>query len=735
MPQPPPVGAPAPGRVAWLVVSLANAQKSGPPGSPAASERRSGPWQPSWHPALVAAALAYLGLRALVLHTNFDQVALPAYELHPPGTLARNLLGPSGELPLLFCYDNSLGQLLVSFLVWPSFELFGPSYLAYKLVAFVTMFPCLLLIWSFLERHFGTRAAILGAALYALPPTTLFQYSLLPAGNHAENVPFAMLAAWAFLRVHGSARPRLGVFLAGLSGGVALTISFAALVPVALLFALHAGLVGLRRSARELPLALAGLALGLAPLYVANTLAGGARGLSFLQAKFQGSAGGSIDWSLIGERLALFFGEHLPRSAAAHDFLGLSGDVADLLFLGAFLAAALLSLPQALRGLAEIARGLFGAGALARGGDGALGRAILVLLYAYLPLTGLAFALSDLRMGDHAWPFEAAGYRYFLPHILFAILLIALTAARLWNRGGPQRALGAALAAVALASGTFDLALVDLASGQKGVGAHYEGHNVKQTARTLFLPTNALEQAAIVRIAESYPPPWREQIYFGLGFYEPYRILLNAFPPDLEPSAVLAPYPPERHADLARGIGTLMRHRETAPAELPDAVWQALERYAANAEPLAERVAEGLATRWSPLLASGTAAFLDENLLLLERLRARVPALSAAAARGFGLAAGRLARREIALEERLIEAAFARLPETDVEPFLFGLGMGLADGRERPGIPERIATWVAPEQADLVRAGLAARLGEVYGEEEAARLLRTAPRPATWKGR
>ena len=41
------------------------------------------------------------------------------------------------------------------------------------------------------------------ALLYALPPTTLFQYSLLPAGNHAENVPFAMLVAWAFLRVHG----------------------------------------------------------------------------------------------------------------------------------------------------------------------------------------------------------------------------------------------------------------------------------------------------------------------------------------------------------------------------------------------------------------------------------------------------------------------------------------------------------------------------------------------------
>jgi hypothetical protein len=683
------------------------------------------------HPALLAAAAVYLGLRALVLATNFDQVALPAYELYPSGTLARNLLGPRGDLPLLYCYDNSLGPPLISYLAWASFALFGPSYLALKLVAFATMLPCLFLIWSFLERHCGTRAAILGAWLYVLPPTTLFQYTLLPVGNHAENVTLSLLTAWAFLRVPASPKPLLAAFLAGLCGGIALSIFLGALVPVALVFALHAGLVGRRRALREIPLALAGFFLGIVPLLVANTLAGGARGLSFLSEKFEGAAGGP-DWGSIGLRFAQFFTEHLPRAAAAHDFAGIPGGVAEGLFLAAFLAAAALSLPHALRGLAELLRGVLGAGALARG-PGALGRAILVPLYLYLPLTALAYALSDLRMGDHAWPLESAGYRYFLVHFLFAILLVALTAARLWQRGGAARALGAVLAAAALLPGLFDLALVDLGTETAGAGARYAGYNVKQTARTLFLnqKQSGLADAELVRIAESYPPPFREQVYFGLGFYEPYLMKLHGYPPELEPSAVLAGYPRERLPDLARGIGALMRHRETAPAELPPEVWQALERYAAEGEPLAELVAEGLATSWSVLLASDTGPHLEASLALLEKLRARVPALSPAAARGLGLAAGRLARREIPVEERRIEHVFARLAADDVEPFLFGLGMGLADGGETPAIPERATAWVPLARAPLVLAGFSARLGELHGSAGAG-VARSAPRPANW---
>jgi hypothetical protein len=440
------------------------------------------------HPALVAAAVTYLALRALVLHTGFDLVALPAYELFPSGTLARNLLGPRSDLPLLFCYDNSLGPPLISHLGSLSFALFGPTYLALKLVSFVVLFPCLFLVWSFLRSHFGTLAAGLGALLFALPPTTLFQYTLLPIGNHAENVTLTMLALWAFLRVHASPRRGPALFLAGLVSGLALSIFLGALVPVALLFALHAGLVGWRRALREVPLALFGFAAGLVPLFAANTLAGGARGLSFRSEKFKGSTeAAAFDWSLFWTRLGDFFTVHLPRASASHDLLGIPGDVADALFLAAAAAAGALALPGALRGLLELARGLVGRGALTAGeaerdseaARAVVGRAALVLVFAYVPLTAVAFALSDLRMGDHAWPLEAAGYRYFLPTLLFALLLIALTSARLLRGNAAARAAGVALLAAAFGAGCFDLALVDLGSPRKGAGAHYAGHNVK----------------------------------------------------------------------------------------------------------------------------------------------------------------------------------------------------------------------------------------------------------------
>ena len=75
---------------------------------------------------LLAALFAYVLLRGLVLHTNFDSVTLWMYEPYPMGTLAEFLLR-GVDFPLRFYYDNAAGQILSGFLTLPFFALFGPS--------------------------------------------------------------------------------------------------------------------------------------------------------------------------------------------------------------------------------------------------------------------------------------------------------------------------------------------------------------------------------------------------------------------------------------------------------------------------------------------------------------------------------------------------------------------------------------------------------------------------------
>src|SRR5688572_10980125 len=123
------------------------------------------------------------------------------------GTMAE-LARQDVPLPLEYVYDNAAGQILFGFVTRPFFAVFGPSYLALKLVPFTLGLGTLALLWWFLRASFGARAATLGAFLYALAPTTLFKYSLMNSGNHFENLFFVMAACVATYRflATGSAR-------------------------------------------------------------------------------------------------------------------------------------------------------------------------------------------------------------------------------------------------------------------------------------------------------------------------------------------------------------------------------------------------------------------------------------------------------------------------------------------------------------------------------------------------
>ena len=60
-------------------------------------------------PGLAVAMATYVLLRALLLHTAFDETVMQQYELYPMGTIPK-LLSGAGEIPLHFHYDNAAGQ-------------------------------------------------------------------------------------------------------------------------------------------------------------------------------------------------------------------------------------------------------------------------------------------------------------------------------------------------------------------------------------------------------------------------------------------------------------------------------------------------------------------------------------------------------------------------------------------------------------------------------------------------
>jgi len=116
---------------------------------------------------LAFAAAVYVALRALVLYTAFDQVAMTQYEMFPMGTIPR-IACVEGGLPVAKVYDNAAGQLLTGVLAIPSYALVGPSFLALKLVPFALGLGALAVVWALLREHFDARAASFGALLFAV---------------------------------------------------------------------------------------------------------------------------------------------------------------------------------------------------------------------------------------------------------------------------------------------------------------------------------------------------------------------------------------------------------------------------------------------------------------------------------------------------------------------------------------------------------------------------------------
>lgn len=543
---------------------------------------------------LLAAAIAYVALRALILATNFEGLALPMYELYPMGTMAELALRGI-DFPLRYFYDNAAGQILMGFLTVPVFATCGSSYLALKLLPALLGLATLVVVWLLVDRHFSRRAANIAGLFVAVGPPTLTKYSLINSGNHFENLFFTSVALFLAYRWFASTRKtRAGLFAYAFACGFALFVFLGALIPVGILFGMHAGLRGARRTLRDLPVLVAGFALGLAPLLVVN-LATSGRGLGFLDAKFGSDTSGRGGDVLA--RIGDFLGPSLARSPVFEPFAGLSRDVLTTLFLAAFAVAFLASVPRTAGSLGQFARTLFGRAPSAPEESQRFEAAKFVPFLLYVPLAALAYGVSNFRLGGHTPPVEIAGYRYYLPTLLFALVLVAVWADRWIARGGATRYAGLALLSAAAIPSASSLGVVDWTFSSTGVGSRLEGYNLAQMARALVSARNAVPREEVVARVTALPDDVRARVIqalgFNLGVQAAEKSLTRGGTLDL--AGFLGSWPPAWHESLTTGLGNGLRWQARIRGAPIDAAFDDARRVTNASENLRAALESGLA--------------------------------------------------------------------------------------------------------------------------------------------
>jgi len=668
---------------------------------------------------LLLAAVLYVALRALILSSAFDRVALWMFELFPMGTMAE-LHRRGIEFPVRYYYDNAAGQILAGWLAIPSFELFGSTYLALKIVPFALGFGTLLLVWVFLDRNFSRRAATLGALLFAIAPPTLVKYSVICSGNHFENLFFTMLALVCAYELHRAPESRGWLLASAFTAGFALFVFLGALIPVGVLAGMHVGLRGIRRTLRDLLLAVPAFVAGILPLLVLNATTGG-RGLGFLGAKFGEES--AREHGRVLERIGQYLAVHLPRSGVFEPFAGLPRWLLAAAYFAAFAAAYLVCLPGALRGIAALLRGVV------RPGGIDLVRARVVPLVLVLPLSALAFGISNFRIGVYSPPLEIAGYRYFLPVLLFGILAIAVVADRGWGRGGLARIGASAVFAPALVAGLSSFAIVDWGFTHPNLGRYYDGYDLSKLARGLLSARNGIPQAEIVARIESYPPLVRGKVARAVGFNLGVFLIekkgiegaFAAVVPEL-----LEAYPEPLWPDLACGAGIAGRFQLAASGRDP-AMFDVLAKSSSWLLPagIREDLIEGACLRNPALPVAGqTGDLLEANHALLVRsLETSTDAtLARSIATGQGRFCGRLLRRGIPSDLEHVHAEAQRIrgsaPGCALD-FWEGVGAGLVEERETAEIPAELRELPGPE-AERAFLGLGCALRRIHRDGAAA---------------
>ncbi len=675
-------------------------------------------------PGLAVAMAAYVLLRALLLHTAFDETVMQQYELYPMGTIPK-LLSGAGEIPLHFHYDNAAGQLFTGIFAWPLYALFGDSYLVLKLVPALLGLVGLFFLHLFLRENFSERAATIGSLLFALGPVpTMMKYSVFAGGNHFEHIPFAVFTLWCFYRLHREhgGSDRRWLFITGLAMGFQLFILLGAAIPILLLCLVHLGQRGVRGAVKDLGALVPGAFIGMLPLIAVNWASRG-RGGGFLGAKFKE---GGPDFF---ERVWEFAVERIDRAATFDDFLGIPAGVAATLFVAVSAVAWLACTPAALSGARALLAGLI----KKRDDDGIrFEHARLVPLVLYFPVVVVVYGMTDFEVKDIKPPMQAEGYRYYLPHFLFVTCLIAVIADRWLSGEGIKRLAGKALVCGGFCAASFNLTYLDLSFESAGVGTRYAGYNYVQTARTLYSPLNGLvtgkypgrwdewepDREKIVGVIESFEPPWRQQLYIGAGWCEASKQYMgnaeevSRGEPFLDTRDFIPAYPREAREFVARGAGLAVRifWREHRPEESL-ANW--IKRQTPRPDPfIADVIAGTTIPNEFPHARSKFRAIFVDGRDALDELD---PQRAAQLARGLGHLAGVVLARGIPGEVAELESLFHELRMEHRNALLRGVGEQLAIAGEAPVIPPSARRLKAPEGESVLAESFEKNVRRVWG--------------------
>ncbi len=674
---------------------------------------------------LVFALAVYVAFRAAVLHSNFDAVALPNYELYM-GNIAHIACGGWRGAPLHQYYDNCGGHLVTGLFAIPFFASIGHSYLALKLVPVVLGMATLVLIWLVLARWFDPRAAALAALLFALGPPTLTKYSMLAKGNHFENLVLQLACVWMFMRLHSSKRKDPWVLALGVTAGFATFFYFGSMAIVVLLALTHLCIRGARRASRDSLLALPAFVVGILPLVWVQVRSGDRPG-GFLSAKF--GEGGHWELGAFLGRIGRFFRDYLPRAGVYEDLGPLPGRVAETIFLAVFLVAWLtlaLGVVRDVRALNEHE------GSSIEERERARFRALRTLPYVlYLPLVSLIVGTSTFEFKPYGPPVEVGQFRYLVPHFTFTTMMVGVAAAaHRQATSRPRRILGGALALAALSTTPFVLPLASSAasggvSPTSGLGAAYDGYYLRYYNNVLLRDARVDETTGrltwdhprVERQIEEFGAVERHELWLGVGYHlaaaQTIERKTAKTPSRLDLDELCAPYPGPQHPDLARGAGSWLRFLSGLGENERRIAAEALQALALSDHSLASWVVEGLCLNFEFPLARLTGHRLERTAALEELVPA---SLRSAWRRGQGIECGALLARGISTDVARVRALAAALPETARTDFWLGVGVGLArDGalRELPSALEEIPV----ELRDAALAGLGAGMRRGIGIE------------------